>query len=327
MSNGSEAVEIMTAKEHMLQALTGMLAKGEALMHPICGLLMQGGEQRHAYFGLTKKYLLIALLSGTTVTHTIRVPLDIRSVKIKEKIFLHEHIIDINFNEGAPCRISASPISTLIDCQRENLAQFLVFLKSKTPDNAMPDLKQIKGTRVRAQYFNYMLYALIVTFIPMIPMTFILECKKQGVSMWDSGHLLWSTVCEMLPAVASFIVPLLLLSLGSKFLFGETIAVLAQDGMYLENHFIPWKNIKAVVYTPTSPSRRHFRYAHVTVTVIPDKKRKYDIDVFHFTLYGLRKLKKYLPEQSVRWAKDQLPFTIGIALLPTVIFLLMALIL
>lgn len=294
-------------------------------MHPICGLLVQGGNQYHGYFGFTKNFLLIALISGTTVTNTIRVPLDISSIKIKEKIFLHEHIIDINFNEGAPCRISASPISTLIDCQRENLTQFLSFLKSKASDKSMPDLKQIRGTRIRKQYFNFILYAFIVTLIPMIPMLFILECKKQSISMWDSGHLLWNTVCESLPTVAAFILPLLLLSVCSKFLFGETIAVLAHDGMYLDNHFIPWEDIKAVVYTPTCASRFNFRYAYITMTVAPAGKRKFDIEVSNFTLYGLRELKKHLPRQTVRWAKGTLPFTICIALLPTVIFMLIAL--
>ena len=93
----------MTPKERMIQALKDMLENGETLMHPIYGLLVQGGRQYYGYFGFTEDFLLIALVSGKTVTDTIRVPLDINSVKIKKNIFLNEHVIDISFNEGAPC--------------------------------------------------------------------------------------------------------------------------------------------------------------------------------------------------------------------------------
>ena len=142
----------MTAKERMIYALSDMLQNGEKLMHPIYGLLVQGGRQYYGYFGFTEKFLLIALISGKTVTDTIRVPLDINSVKIKKNIFLNEHVIDISFNEGAPCRITAFPKVLAIDSQKENLPQFLSYLKSQTPHKNVPDLSQINGTKIRRQY-------------------------------------------------------------------------------------------------------------------------------------------------------------------------------
>ena len=78
----------MTAKERMIYALSDMLQNGEKLMHPIYGLLVQGGRQYYGYFGFTEKFLLIALISGKTVTDTIRVPLDINSVKINPSIIM-----------------------------------------------------------------------------------------------------------------------------------------------------------------------------------------------------------------------------------------------
>lgn len=315
----------MTPKERMIQALTDMLENGETLMHPIYGLLVQGGRQYYGYFGFTEKVLLIALVSGKTVADTIRVPLDINSVKIKKNIFLNEHVIDISFNEGAPCRITAFPKVLAIDSQKENLPKFLSYLKSKTLNKNVPDLSQINGTKIRRQYFNFILYVFLATLLPIIPMIFILECEKQNVSVWTSWHLLWNTTTEALPTIVSFILPLFLLSVCSKFIFGKIIAVVEQKGLYLDNTFIPWEDIKSVEYNATHFSRFNFRAAYITITVAPVRKREYVVEVSNFTLYGLRKLKKHLPNQTVRWAKGELPLTIFIALLPTIIFLLIAL--
>ncbi|MBR2464093.1 MAG: hypothetical protein IKB41_01490 [Clostridia bacterium] len=315
----------MTAKERMIQALTDMLKNGETLMHPIYGLLVQGGRQYYGYFGFTEKVLLIALVSGKTVTDTIRVPLDINAVKIKKNIFLNEHVIDISFNEGAPCRITAFPKVLAIDSQKENLPKFLSYLKSKSPNKNVPDLNHIDGTKIRRQYFNFILYVFLATLPPIIPMIFILECEKQNISIWNSWHLLWNITTEALPTIAAFILPLFLLSVCSKFIFGKTIAVVEQKGLYLDNTFIPWEDIKAVEYNATHFSRFNFRAAHITITVAPARKREYVVEVSNFTLYGLRKLKKHLPNQTVRWAKGELLVTIFIALLPTAIFLLIAL--
>ena len=315
----------MTAKERMFQALTDMLENGETLMHPIYGLLVQGGRQYYGYFGFTEKVLLIALVSGKTVTDTIRVPLDINAVKVKKNIFLNEHVIDISFNEGAPCRITAFPKVLAIDSQKENLPKFLSYLKSKTPNKNVPDLSQINGTKIRRQYFNFILYVFLATLPPIIPMIFILECEKQNISIWNSWHLLWNITTEALPTIAAFILPLFLLSVCSKFIFGKTIAVVEQKGLHLDNVFIPWEDIKSVEYKATHFSRFNFRAAYITITVSPSRKRDYIVEVSNFTLYGLRKLKTHLPPKNVRWAKGELPLTIFIALLPTVIFLLIAL--
>ena len=315
----------MTAKERMFQALTDMLENGETLMHPIYGLLVQGGRQYYGYFGFTEDFLLIALVSGKAITDTIRVPLDINSVKIKKNIFLNEHIIDISFNEGAPCRITAFPKVLAIDSQKENFPKFLSYLKSKAPNKNAPDLNQINGTRIRKQYFNFILYVFLATLPPIIPMIFILECEKQNISVWNSWNLLWNITTEALPTIAAFILPLLILSVCSKFIFGKTIAVVEQKGLHLDNVFIPWEDIKSVEYKATHFSRFNFRAAYITITVSPSRKRDYIVEVSNFTLYGLRKLKTHLPPKNVRWANGELPLTIFIALLPTVIFLLIAL--
>lgn len=314
----------MTAKERMIQSLSDMLKNGEKLIHPIFGLLVQGGRQYHGYFGFTKDFLLIALISGKTVTNTIRIPLDISFVRIQKNIFLNEHVIDISFNEGAPCRITAFPKALAIDTQKENLSHFLSYLKSKAPSENIPDLRRMNGIKIRKQYFNFFLYMLLSYLLPIIPLIFVLECKKQSISIWNSWDLLWNIVAEALPTIAITILPLLLLSVCSKFIFGKIIAVVEQKGLYLDNAFIPWEDIKTIEYATTHCSKFNFYPAHITITIVPARKRKYSVEVSGFTLYGLRKLKKHLPKQAVRWVKGELPLTIFVALLPTVFFFLIA---
>lgn len=317
----------ISAKERMIQALTDMLEPDETLMYPIYGTMEQGRTQHYGYFGFTENFLLIALISpwGKTVTYSTRIPLDIHSVKIQKSRVFKEHIININFEEGEPCRIHTYPRVLAIDSQKENLPRFLSYLKNKAPNYHIPNLNQINGTKIRRQYFNLILYGYLAMLLPVIPMIFILECKKQNVSIWNSWHLLWDIADEGLPVIAGFMLPLLLLSLGSKFIFGKTVAVVEHKGLYLDNVFIPWKDIKAVSYTPPHFSRHYCRAAYITVTIAPARKREFDIDISSFPLYGFRKLKKLLPRHTVRWAKGELPFTVFLAVLPTIIFLLVVL--
>ena len=143
-------------------------------------------------------------------------------------------------------------------------------------------------------YFNFILYVFLATLTPIIPMIFILECEKQNISVWNSWNLLWNITTEALPMIAAFILPLLILSVCSKFIFGKTVAVVEQKGLHLDNGFIPWEDIKAVEYNSTHFSRFNFRAAYITITVAPARKGEYVVEVSNFTLYGLKKLKKHL---------------------------------
>lgn len=314
----------MNNKERMIQALTDLLENGETLMHPIYGVLVQGERRYYGYFGLTKDFLLIALISGNVVTYTSRVPLDLKSVKIKKKFFFHEHVIDISFNEGAPGRIIAFPKVFNIDSQKENLSNFISYLKNKAPNENSLELNQINGIRIRKQYFNLFLYILLAVLLPIIPMIFIFECERQNVSILNSWHLLWDIVTDSLPTIGVFILPLVFLSICCKFIFGKIIAVVDQKGLYLENDFIPWEDIKLVEYTAPYFSKFNHRSAYIKITVAPVGKIEYVIEVSNFTLYGLRKLKKFLPPQTIRWAEGELPATIFILFLPTIVYLLIA---
>ena len=316
----------MTAKERMYEALTNLLRNGEVLMCPIYGVLEQGTGRYYGYFGFTERFLLLALFEGETVTYTSRVPLDIRSVQIRKEFFLNEHIININFNEGNPCRISTFPRVLGIDSQKENLVQFLSHLQSKAQHKGFSDLNQLNGTKIRKQPFNWALYAFLAFLLPLIPILFILECKKQGVLFFQAWHILADITVEALPSFSFFIIPLFVLSVLSKLWFGGIVAVVEESGVYLNGTFVPWKDIKEVVYTMPHYSKVSYRAAYITVRVSSAQKREVCIEVSGFTLYGLRILRKHLPKQSVRWAKGERPLAVFLGLLPTLLMLLFVLI-
>lgn len=301
----------------MIDSLTNLLERDETLMHPIYGILNQGNRQFYGFFGFTESHLLIALVVGKTITYTTRIPLDIKSVKIKQTKIFRQYVIDIAFNEGAPCRITAAPKVFTIDVQKDHLPQFLNYLKSKTPQNEVPELKNIDGDKIRWQYFNTYIY-IMLSIIPMAPIMIILaEFKKSNFDVFD----ILSEMLEAIPVVLGiytiFIGPTIVLSLLNRFFFGKIIGVARDEGLYLENNLIRWSDIQKITYTPQILAKNEFEHTFATIFVKPSSKEEYALDIMHFPLYGLKKLKKYNPDIKIELSKSGLYVILLVALLPT----------
>lgn len=315
---------MMTYKELMIEALTDLLKDDETLMHPIYGLLNQGNTQCYGYFGFTEHYLLIALLSGTgkQITYTTRVPLDIKSIKVRKTAIFKQYVIDIFFNEGAPCRITASPKVLTVDTQKENLPSFLEHLYTIAPKTKQPELKQLFGEKIRTQYFNYIL-GVFLSFVPVIPIVIlILEWKESGE--WLLGELI-SAFIKVLPITGLIwgvvLIPLILLSILNRFCFGKVICVLDDKGIHTENELLLWTNIKSVSFKIAMHSR--FRYRPACTTFSIKNAGEYEIDIMHFPFYGLRKIKRYCPNVKVKvHNKGWIMF---LALCPTIIAIVLSL--
>ena len=250
----------MTYKELMYDSLTNLLENGETLLHPIYGILNQGDSQFYGYFGFTEHYLLIALVaSGKQITYTTRIPLDIKSVKVKQTAIFKQYVIDIAFNEGAPCRIIASPKVLMIDTQKNNLPSFLEYLNNLAPTLQQTELKNIIGEKIRRQYFNYLI-GIFLSFVPMVPiMMFILEWKEHGAPHFAE---VFFAFLETLPVTASIwgivLIPLVILSLFNRFLFGKIVCVFDENGLYLDNDMFLWREVKSVSYKSASHSRFNY---------------------------------------------------------------------
>ena len=295
----------MTYKDLMIKSLTDLLEDGETLMHPIYGILNQGNIQFYGYFGFTQTHLLIALVAGKQITYTIRIPLDIKSIRIKQTAVFKQFVIDIAFNDGAPCSITASQKVLMIDSQKNNLSQFLNYLKSKSPKNQETELKDSNGKKIRWQYFNTFIYVMLA-FLPMPPVAIIVIGLKEN-------NLDLAEMIEAIPTAliiwGVFFVPFIILSLFNRFLFGKIVGVVRNDGLLLENDFISWKQIQKITFNPSISSRFKASYTYASLLIKSDTETEYTIDIMHFPMYGLRKIKKYNPEIKIEWGKDGI-FTI-----------------
>ena len=301
----------MKFKYLMINSLTDMLEEGETLTHPIYGVLNTASAPYYAFFGLTETHLLIALVTGKKITFTKRIPLDIRSVNVKQT-FLGEYNIEINFKHGSPCKISAFKKVATIDVQKENLPLFLDLLSSKEDktEKVNNDLKNIDGKKIRWQYFNVPIYGIIAIMMMMVTM-FTIHDIRDG-SFYLSN--IFDTIIQGLYMASPFIV----LSVLNRFLFGKVLCVMNDRGIYLKNEFIEWKKIKKVVYKPELSSKREIKYTYASFTVAENSK-EYELHISHFPLYGLRIIKNYNPSIKVQIPTENKLFIAIMMLIPPII--------
>lgn len=311
----------MTYKELMYKSLTELLKDGETLMCPIYGALNQGDMQHYGYFGFTKTHLLMTLITGKTVMYAKRIPLDIKSIRIKQSAVFRQYEIFISFNNGDSYIITASPRVLMIDTQKENMPQLLDYLKSNAPQNREDELKDSDGEKIRWQYFNGYIYIMSACF-PMALIAVILsDLKGNGV---DFAGLIEGIVTALL-VWSAFLAPAIVLSLLNRFFFGRIIGVIREDGLLLENDFIEWKKINKITFKPRMSSKHHAAYTHATVSVGPGQMTIRSIDIMHFPAYALRRIKKHNPEIKVEVEKKAVAIIVFVALLPTLLGIAMGL--
>lgn len=305
----------MASDQHMIETLSDMLQDGETVIHPIFGYVKNGGFQQFAYFGFTETHFLIAYLSGEQITNTVRIPLDITSVKIKKAKILKEYTINILFNKKRSYTISAFPKVLKIKSQEENFPLFLEFVKNKAKKQALT-LDELDGEKIRWQYFNTYIY-IMIAFLPAVPVMIIMQELRKG------NFDIWNTIIEMsgaAPVIAVmygiFIGPFIILSIFNRFTFGKTLGVTNENTLFLENREISIKDIAEIVYHPRVMSRRKISFSYATFVLRSEGNELEVFDVIHFPIYGLRKIKKYNKEIKLKYDK----YIWFLILCPTVVF-------
>ena len=288
----------MGFKERMIKDLSDMLGYNETLMYPIYGTLQQGNEQEFAFFGFADNHLLISMLSGKKN----RVPLDIESVNVKKTLILKQHIIDISIKDGPIYSITVSPAVLGLKSQKENFPQFLNFLQNKAYVSEPSNLDNTGGCKIRYQYFNIPIYMFLSFFPAVLIMIFTSEMKHSYLSLEKSIEI----ITTFLVVFGGLLVPIIILSLLNRFLFGETVCIANEEGLIIKNRFIPWKYINNITYTPDISSRWHIRYTYATISIKPNGKSEYSIDILHFPLYGLKKIKKHAPDVKISLGKNSM---------------------
>lgn len=286
----------MANDQHMIEALSEVLRDGEILLHPIFGTVKQGSFQQFAYFAFTEAHLLVAYLTtGNIVTDVERIPLDIKSFKVRKSKILNEYKIHILFENKKTFEISTFLKVLKIKSQKDNLPLFLEYLKSKSKNQAK-SLEEIKGQKIRWQYFNTWIY-MMLAIIPAVPAMIIMgELRKGNVDIWNVIVEMSSATPVMIAMYGFFIGPFAILSIFNRFSFGKLLGVVTEDTLFLENCEIPIADIKKIVYHPRIMTRRSISFSYATIFVRTKANNTEPLDVIHFPLYGLRKIKKYNKE-------------------------------
>ena len=311
----------MASDIHMTEALSAILYKGETLMHPIFGTVTRGEVQLFAYFAFTETHFLIAYLtSGDRITGTERIPLDIKSVKIKKTKLIDDYKINLLFENNRALEISAFPWVLKIKSQKDNFPLFVKHLQSVAKKEAQ-EPKNISGEKIRWQYFNTYIY-IMLSFMPTIDVMIIVDELKKGTS--DLLTILTDVskaTPELLAVFGLFIGPFIVLSIFNRFFFGRVLATVNGETLFLEGRDIPLREIKEIVYHPRVISRRRLNFSYATLVLYSKNKNTESLDVVHFPLYGLRKIKKY--NKSIKLRCDK--YVWFLILSPTVIAIIIPL--
>jgi hypothetical protein len=245
-------------------------------------------------------------------------PLDIKSVKVKKSKVLNEYKIHILFENKKSFEIFTFLKVLKIKSQKDNLPLFLEYLKGKSKKQAK-SLEEIEGQKIRWQYFNTWIY-MMLAIIPAVPVMIIMGELREG------NFDIWNVIVEMsgaTPVIIAmygiFIGPFAILSIFNRFYFGKLLGVVTEDTLFLENREIPITDIKKIVYHPRVMTRRSISYSYATIFIRTKANNTQPLDVVHFPLYGLRKIKKY--NKEIKLSCDK--YIWFLVLCPTVISAIM----
>ena len=140
------------------------------------------------------------------------------------------------------------------------------------------ELKKIPGIKIRRQYVRGLLYFGIM----------ICGAGLLNICLYGSRTIEHLKYVLLLPLVILPILPPVLLN---RFLLGEIVCVINEDGIYYYHGFIEWKAIERVEFDIESRGRA----PTVTSIYVMGKKRESKI-VYNVPYFALRKIKKFKPD-------------------------------
>ncbi len=121
-------------------------------------------------------------------------------------------------------------------------------------------LKEIHGTKMRKQWFFTLL--LLILCIPLL-FLWVDIVVVAGDALFDFG-VEPDIKQDVIDLVSIFLKPIIILAILSIFnlkLFGKTVAVVTEDGIYTDKYFISWEDIHEIIFfTPEIPSLK-FRHS------------------------------------------------------------------
>lgn len=130
------------------------------------------------------------------------------------------------------------------------------YIPSNKERGFLEDLNKISGIRIRRLYFNVWIYICLVILSMMIVIAALLE--KSVLLFFQFA---FESTQYMLVIIAIFII----LSLLNICLFGRLICVVNEKGLYCNQKFLEWTQIKKATYDIDLPGRISWGYCSVKI--------------------------------------------------------------
>ncbi len=184
-------------------------------------------------------------------------------------------------------------------------------------------MDNIKGTKIRFQFFDSIIYAYIaiILFIFIIITEFFLI--MDGFLFQKILEILYTCLKLLL-----IITPLIPLSILNKFFFGRIICIISEDGIYYEDRLIEWNELSNLRYIiPDYLSRRFWRfYSSGKKTARIEASYKgigipKIVDIMSAPFYSLFVIKRYSPKTKIKGFKILLVAFVGIIFLTAILTL------
>lgn len=211
---------------------------------------------------------------------------------------------------------------TFVVNERDEVVEFLdskVKYAPEKPVDYQERLRNTPGERIKRQYFNMPLYiysSFSVQIVILLPILNIF-LGKENMTRYTIIDMF-----GMLCFVLLFFIPLIVLSILNRFVFGRVVCVINQEGVHYEQGVISWDKISNIEYEIELPSRSASRDRSCFARLLGDEL---DVQLIHAPYYFTKRAKKYNSKIKVKFSKGS-KFTIRLwALLPLICFVIVLL--
>ena len=154
------------------------------------------------------------------------------------------------------------------------------------------NLQSINGQKIRRQYFNGILCFATVCVVPFALITYLMNLisGKEGAILQQ-----FSDVVSMFLGLLILLIPIIILSVLNRSLFGEVICVLEKEGLHHKEGFLIWEAIVKMEFELNIPSKDRKYFCSVNIT----KHSRFGTEIHHAPYYLLKEAKNYRPDIQI----------------------------
>ncbi len=177
------------------------------------------------------------------------------------------------------------------------------------------NLLNIDGQKIRRQYFNGILGFALVCVVPYTLISYLMNLffGREGQALQQ-----FSDVIGVFIGLLVIMIPVILLSILNRFLFGDVVCVLEKEGLHHKEGFIIWDAIVKMEYELNIPSKDKKYFCYVNIT----KHSRFGAEIIHAPYFLLKEAKNYHPSLEVGVGKST-KFLIRFFMIVLIIFIVL----